>query len=150
MSLIIAEAPAPARPPIATPEEFAAFRLLHQKEVDDAIRLMTRNIHPGQRHVQVITPRRVDIMDQITVKDQLASPVREDFSGVGCKHTVLMRALFRDRCPEGVELSFDYNIFTTRLPTKDDPDLLHEETITELVAVFFIPGDRSRPLKKQR
>jgi|GEM_PF-4129254 len=145
MSLDIAEAPAPTRPPIATPEELMQYKMLHMDAIESVIKTMTRKIRPGKHYRQVITPRR------IFIRDECGSPaIREDFTGPGCKKSILMKALFRIACPEDIQMTFDYETTECWIPNEDDPTRGRREPITQMVINFFVPLKRSRPPRKKR
>ncbi|HEY8886708.1 MAG TPA: hypothetical protein VIM31_04400 [Candidatus Microsaccharimonas sp.] len=152
MSLAVAEAPALTRPPIATPEEVSAFRTLHVPEAEAAINLMLRKIRPGVKFRQVITPLRT------AVHDTCSSPVREDFSRIGCANSVLMRGLFREMLREKlrekglmeIDMQFDFETSELWVPNEDNSKEHHKESIIQMVVYFYISQKKSRTPGKKR
>jgi hypothetical protein len=91
---------------LATEDEVAAFRELHEADVDECINTMLKRIQVNIRYPQVITPRYA------LVRTNNSAPVHEDFDAPGCKNSIMMRNFFRKKCPEGIQVTFSYKLTT--------------------------------------
>jgi hypothetical protein len=139
MSVIETVAPAPVRTTKSiTSQEVAEYRVRQAPAVDNTIKRMLLKIRLGQRYREVVLP--IDIPS----RDQEASLVREDFSGPGCVNSLLLISLFREKCPEGIEMSY---LFEPRSMwvTQD-----RQETITVMVVAFLLPNRQTRAPRKGR
>ena len=89
----------PARVISARPLNPSAYIEHNLKAVTAECALVIRIIQPGKSVKRVITPKTIDIH----VLNR--SIIKEDFSEPGCMKYNLLRDLYRDKCPKGIDLS---------------------------------------------
>lgn len=108
------------------PLEPSAYRKYYLKAVADECALIIRVIQPGKSVSRVITPKKIDI------RVPNRSIIKEDFSEPGCMEYNLLRDLYRDKCPKGINLSVTARAVKVTLAGQ-------EASVTMMVVSFMIP-----------